>query len=177
MLPRPRLPVGPARSTARLNWALCVPAVAATGRPRSGPSRTAARCRRLRGSDPDRREPGTFRAPSARETAIAIGSDGREPSWSTVASGPVVAGGTPTRGRCDYVQAAGRPFRKGGVRRVRVAHAVVETTLDHLEGQEVLPLLSQDPAKAVDVRLVELTVTGWRPLRDEQAPALEETDL
>ena len=41
----------------------------------------------------------------------------------------------------------------------------------------MLALLSQDPAKALDVGLVELTVTRWRPLRDEQAPALEETDL
>jgi hypothetical protein len=62
-------------------------------------------------------------------------------------------------------------------RRVRVGHAVLETTLDHLERQEVLPLLAQDPAKAFHVGLIELAVAGRRALGDKQASALEEADL
>jgi hypothetical protein len=41
----------------------------------------------------------------------------------------------------------------------------------------MLALLPQDPAEAFHVGLVELAVAGRRPLGDEQAPALEETDL
>ena len=65
--------------------------------------------------------------------------------------------------------------RRGG--RGRVAHAVLEAAFDHLEGEEVLALLAEDPAEAIDVGLVELAVTGRRPLGNEQPPALEETDL
>ena len=54
---------------------------------------------------------------------------------------------------------------------------LVETALDHLERQEGVPLLAQDPAQALDVRLVELPVARRRALRVDQALALEEADL
>ena len=55
--------------------------------------------------------------------------------------------------------------------------AVGEAVLDHLERQEVLALLAQDPAQALDVGLVELAVARRRALGVEQALALEEADL
>ena len=54
---------------------------------------------------------------------------------------------------------------------------VVQAVLDHLEGQEVLPLLAQHPAQALHVVLVELAVARRRALRVDQALALEEPDL
>jgi hypothetical protein len=53
----------------------------------------------------------------------------------------------------------------------------VQTALDHFQGQKGVPLLAQDPPEALDVGLVELAVTRGRPLRVDQALALEEADL
>src|SRR5207302_5488271 len=52
-----------------------------------------------------------------------------------------------------------------------------QAALDDLQGQEVLPLLAQDPPQAGHVAVVELAVAGRRPLRVEEALALEEADL
>jgi hypothetical protein len=52
-----------------------------------------------------------------------------------------------------------------------------QPALDDLEGQEVLPLLAQDPAQPLDVVVVELAVARRRSLRVKQALALEEPDL
>ncbi len=54
---------------------------------------------------------------------------------------------------------------------------IVQTVLDHLEGQEVLPLLAEHPAKPLHIVVVELAVAGRGPLRIDQALALEEPDL
>src|SRR5439155_23856477 len=52
-----------------------------------------------------------------------------------------------------------------------------EAPLDHLEWQEVLALLAQDPTQALDVGVVELAVARRRALGVEQALALDEADL
>jgi hypothetical protein len=54
---------------------------------------------------------------------------------------------------------------------------VAQTVLDDLEGEEVLPLLAQDPPEALDILLVELPVSGRGPLRIDQALTLQEPDL
>jgi hypothetical protein len=48
---------------------------------------------------------------------------------------------------------------------------------DDLEGKEVLALLTQDPAQAFDVVVVELAVSRGRSLRVDQALTFEESDL
>ena len=60
---------------------------------------------------------------------------------------------------------------------VAVSALLLETTLDHLQGQEVLTLLAQHPAQALDVLLVELPVARRRPFGVDQTLALEEADL
>src|SRR4029079_18194018 len=52
-----------------------------------------------------------------------------------------------------------------------------EAALDHLPGQEMLALLTQDPAQAFHVGVVELPIAGRGALWIEQALALEESDL
>src|SRR5664280_312956 len=47
--------------------------------------------------------------------------------------------------------------------RYRTVGIVVEPILDHLERQEVLPLLAQHPTQSLDVMLVELAVARGRP--------------
>ena len=54
---------------------------------------------------------------------------------------------------------------------------LLQAVLDHLERQEVVALLAQDPAQPLDVGLVELAVARRRALGVEQALALEEPDL
>ena len=74
-----------------------------------------------------------------------------------------------------------RPARPGAVglgRRTGVAVVeLVEPLLDHLERQEVVLLLVQDPAQPVDVGLVELPVARRGALGVDEALALEEPDL
>jgi hypothetical protein len=55
--------------------------------------------------------------------------------------------------------------------------ALAQAVLDHLEGEEVLPLLAQDPAEPIDVAVVELPVPRRRALGVDEALALEEADL
>ena len=55
--------------------------------------------------------------------------------------------------------------------------AVGQAVADHLEGQEVLPLLAQHPAQPLDVVVEELAVARGRALGVDQALALEEADL
>src|SRR5207302_8679952 len=52
-----------------------------------------------------------------------------------------------------------------------------QSALDDLQREEVLTLLAQDPAQALDVVVVELSVARGRALGVEQALALEESDL
>src|SRR5207253_7779188 len=53
----------------------------------------------------------------------------------------------------------------------------VEPLLDDLEGQEVLALLAQDEAQALDVGGIELAVSRRRPFGIDEALALEKADL
>jgi hypothetical protein len=48
---------------------------------------------------------------------------------------------------------------------------------DDLERQKVFPLLSQNPAQPLHIMVVELAVAGRRPLRIDQALALQEADF
>jgi hypothetical protein len=48
---------------------------------------------------------------------------------------------------------------------------------DHLEREEVLPLLAQDPTEAFDVGLEEFPVPRRRALRVHQSLALQKSDL
>ena len=70
---------------------------------------------------------------------------------------------------------AGFPLARsgGGVVELAVGQAVA----DHLQRQEVLPLLAQHPAQPLDVVLEELAVARRRALRVDQSLALEEADL
>src|SRR5664280_3849836 len=61
--------------------------------------------------------------------------------------------------------------------RCRTVGIVVEPVLDHLERQEVLPLLAQHPTQSLDVVLVELAVARGRPFGVDQSLALEKADL
>src|ERR1039458_4996352 len=61
--------------------------------------------------------------------------------------------------------------------RYRTVGIVVEPILDHLERQEVLPLLAQHPTQSLDVVLVELAVARGRPFGVDQPLALEKADL
>src|SRR5664279_515348 len=61
--------------------------------------------------------------------------------------------------------------------RYRTVGIVVEPILDHLERQEVLPLLAQHPTQSLDVVLVELAVARGRPFGVDQSLALEKADL
>jgi hypothetical protein len=61
--------------------------------------------------------------------------------------------------------------------RRRLFAFIVEPVLDHLQGQEVLPLLAEDPTQAFHIVLVELPVPGRGPLGVDQALALEKPDL
>jgi hypothetical protein len=54
---------------------------------------------------------------------------------------------------------------------------LLEAALDNFERQEGISLLAQDPAQAVNVRLVELAITRRGALGVDQALALEEADL
>src|SRR5437870_543598 len=65
----------------------------------------------------------------------------------------------------------------GGGRVIAGHGAAGQSPLDHLEGQEVLALLAQDPAQAGHVVLVELAVARRGALRVEEPLALEEADL
>jgi hypothetical protein len=59
-----------------------------------------------------------------------------------------------------------------------LAHvAAGEPVPDHLERQEVLSLLAEDPTESFDVRLEEFAVPRRRALGVDQALALEEPDL
>ena len=68
---------------------------------------------------------------------------------------------------------------QSGLRLHRAAQidAVVEHLLDHLEWQEVVTLLTQDPPQPLDVGAVELPVAGAGALGGDQTLALEEPDL
>jgi hypothetical protein len=57
------------------------------------------------------------------------------------------------------------------------AGRLVEATLDHLERQEVLALLAEDPPEPLDVGVVELAVARRGALGTDQPLALEEADL
>ena len=64
----------------------------------------------------------------------------------------------------------------------RIGHGIVEITFgqaiaDHLEREEVLTLLAQDPAQAFHVVFEELAVARRGALRVDQALALEKADL
>ncbi len=48
---------------------------------------------------------------------------------------------------------------------------------DHLEGQEVLTLLTQDPTEAFHVGLEELAIAGWGPFGVHQTLSLQKADL
>src|SRR5262249_48645946 len=60
---------------------------------------------------------------------------------------------------------------------IRDRLTAVEAILDDLEREEVLALLAQDPPQPLDVRGIELAVARRRPLRIDEALALEEPDL
>src|SRR5690606_36954561 len=52
-----------------------------------------------------------------------------------------------------------------------------ELRLDHLEGQEVVPLLGEDEADALQILLVELPVAAFGAGRRDEPLGLEETQL
>jgi hypothetical protein len=53
----------------------------------------------------------------------------------------------------------------------------VETILDHAQRQKVLALLAQDEAESFDVVVVELAVSRRGAFGNDQALALEESNL
>ena len=78
---------------------------------------------------------------------------------------------------CDLVVRHGGPQR--GLVGTSVDHVdpVVERSLDHLEREELVALLAQDPAQALDVGVIELAVSGRVAVGVDQSLALEEADL
>jgi hypothetical protein len=86
----------------------------------------------------------------------------------------VLLGGVLEEGRRD-----GRRRGRGLVGRdgEAVGGRLLQPVLHDLQRQEVVALVAEDPAQALDVGLVELPVPGWGPLRVEQPLALEEPDL
>ena len=80
------------------------------------------------------------------------------------------AGGRPARRAAPSCRSAAPP-------RVVTEIPVGQPVPDDLEGEEVLALLAQDPAEALDVVLEELAVARWGALGIDQPLALEEPDL
>jgi hypothetical protein len=70
---------------------------------------------------------------------------------------------------------------RSGARRLtdedRLGDFLLESTLDHLQRQEVLALLAEHPPEALDVALVELAVSRRGPLGVDEPLAFEEPDL
>ena len=77
------------------------------------------------------------------------------------------------RCRCRCLRGRGR--RRTG--RVGPFGIVVQPVLDHLERQEVLPLLAEHPAQALHIVLVELPVARGSPLGVHQSLTLQKADL
>ena len=75
--------------------------------------------------------------------------------------------------RCRRPRGCGR--RRAG--RVGPFGIVVQPVLDHLERQEVLPLLAEHPAQALHIVLVELPVARRGPLGVHQSLTLQKADL
>ena len=89
-------------------------------------------------------------------------------------------GGAPARRRPAAGSASVRPRRPsagGGPGASASVGVLGEALLDHLERQEVVALLGEDPPQPLDVGVVELPVARRRALGVEQPLALEEADL
>src|SRR5205823_266735 len=84
--------------------------------------------------------------------------------------------GTPRLAGRRASRAGLRPRDRLHRRRLLLPHSV-ESLLDHLQREEVLLLLMEDPSKPGDVRLVELAVPGRGSFRVDEPLALEEANL
>ena len=191
---RARKPVGPvlARSGTRRTHRALGTVATRGGRPRCGLHQLRARHRRGagagRGGRGGRTLPPSPTTGSPRRacTSRAAGRpDGRHrpgsaPSpprrpWSVAAPPPTGAGAG------DPVSAPGGGvaglLAVRGVRPEVVQLPAGQAVPDHLEGQEMLPLLAEHPAQPLHVVVEELAVARRRTLGVDQALALEEADL
>ena len=147
-------------------------APSASGAPSRSSSRSssaASSARQRRRARRPRRGAGAARRSPARGGL-------RSPSRSRLGAGaPRRVGSRPRRRRLAPTGSASGRTRGRAAELAR--RQLVEPLLDHLQRQEVLLLLVQDPAQPGDVGVVELPVARRRPLGVDEALALEEPDL
>ena len=149
--------------------------------------RVHGRCgemRRPESAPSPRRRPGT--APSEvharwwrRHGAGAGGAGGAAPDAPTARPAcPALPARVPRRGVSRFGNPpVAAPAVSEGARSPSPRSPSASRSRITLSGQEVLPLLAQDPAQALDVGLEELAVPRRRALRVHQALALQEADF